>query len=133
MQPRGGRKRIIDSLEAANALFAPAFVGARDERLYIAHLDAERRLIGVRIRFAPEGRPVDFPLRAIIGDAVALGSTDLILAHNHPSGDPVPSATDIEVTRSLVQIARPIGLNVRDDLVFGGGGRFVSFRQRGLL
>jgi DNA repair protein RadC len=129
---RRRRLRIIDRLEAARALFAPALARARDERLYVAHLDAGRRLIGIRIRFAPEARPVQFPVRGIIADAIALGSSEIILAHNHPSGDPEPSATDIESTRTLLQIARPMGLTVRDHLIFGAGG-VVSFREQGLL
>lgn len=129
---QGRRVRIIDSLEAARALFAPALAHARDERLYVAHLDELQQLIGIRIRFAADHGAVEFPVRSIIADAIALGSTGIIVAHNHPSGDPTPSATDIDSTRSLVQVARPIGLTVRDHLVFGGG-RMVSFRERGLL
>jgi DNA repair protein RadC len=126
------RVRIIDSLEAAHALFAPALARARDERLYVAHLDEARQLIGLRVRFSADATNVELPVRGIIADAVALGSTGVVLAHNHPSGDPTPSATDIDSTRSLVRVARPIGLIVRDHLVFGGDG-FVSFRERGLL
>lgn len=131
-QGHGRRVRIIDSLDAAHALFSPAFAQARDERLYVAHLDPDRQLIGVRIRYAPEGEPVGFSVRGIIADAVALNSAALVLAHNHPSGDPEPSATDIETTRALIQVARPIGVAVRDHLIFAGCS-FVSFRQRGLL
>ena len=129
---RGRRIRIIDSLEAARALFAPALARARDERLYVAHLDEARCLIGLRIRFAPDAGAVEFPLRGIIADAIALGSVEIVVAHNHPSGDPAPSRTDIESTRSLVQVARPMGLTVRDHLIFGGGN-MVSFRAQGLL
>jgi DNA repair protein RadC len=129
---QGRRVRIIDSLEAALALFAPALARARDERLYVAHLGEARDLIGIRIRFATEGSAVDFPVRGIIADAIALGSAEIVLAHNHPSGDPTPSVTDIESTRSLIRVARPIGLIVRDHLIFGGG-TCVSFREQGLL
>jgi len=55
-----------------------------------------------------------------------------LLIHNHPSGDPTPSAADIEGTRSLVQVAKPIGVSVRDHLVFGRDS-VASFRARGLL
>jgi DNA repair protein RadC len=133
MQPEGHRRPLIDSLSAAEAFFAPTFDRARDERLHVGHLDAGMRLIGVRIRYAAAGMPVEFAIRGIIADAIQLGSAALILAHNHPSGDPTPSATDIETMRSLVQVARPLGLVVRDHLVFGSEGRFVSFRQSGLL
>lgn len=129
---RGRRVRIIDSQHAAVALFEPLFAGARDERLCVAHLDSSSTLLGMRVRYAARGEPVEFPVRTIIADAVALDSAALILAHNHPSGDPAPSATDIEATRSLVLAARPLGLAVREHLVFGGGG-VASFREKGLL
>jgi DNA repair protein RadC len=133
MQEAGGRgARIIDSLEAASDMLAPLFAGARAERLVVAHLDLNSRVTGVRISYAPMDEPIGVPVRAIIADALGLGSASLILAHNHPSGDATPSSADIEATRSLVQAARPLGLVVRDHLVFGGGS-FVSFRQRGLL
>lgn len=132
MEPAERHGCVINSLEAAAALFAPRFERAREERLYIAHLDQEQRLLGLQIRYADGGRPVPLSVRAIIADAMALRSEALILAHNHPSGDPTPSPTDIEATRRLVQAARPIGLAVRDHLVFGGGA-YASFRARGLL
>ena len=133
MQDAGGRRaRIVDSLEAATDMLAPLFARARAERLVVAHLDAESRLIGLRISYAAMDEPIDVPVRAIIADCLGLGSATLILAHNHPSGDATPSSADLDATRSLVQAARPLGLTVRDHLVFGGG-IFVSFRQRGLL
>jgi DNA repair protein RadC len=131
MQEAGGA-RIIDSLKAAHDLLAPLFMRARAERLVVAHLDETSRLIGVRIRYAPMDEPIDVPVRAVIADALGLGSTALILAHNHPSGDATPSSADLDATRSLVHAARPLSLTIRDHLVFGGSS-FVSFRQRGLL
>lgn len=128
----GSRQRIIDSVEAARDLFAPVFDQAPDERLYIAYLGAARKLLGLRIRYAACDGQVEFPMRNIIADAMALNATDLILAHNHPSGDPTPSTTDIATTRRLAQVARPIGVTLKDHLVFGGG-QFISFRQNGLL
>jgi len=132
MDADGRRARIIDSLEAAHRLFAPVFTRARDERLCVVHLDADQRVIGIRFRYSEPGEPVDFPVRKIIADALTLGTHSLILAHNHPSGDPQPSATDVEMTRSLVQVARPLGLAVRDHLIYAAS-RFTSFRRQGLL
>lgn len=126
------RTRVIDSLAAADALFAPALARARDERLYVAHLDGQARLIGVRLRYALDQQTVDLSVRGIVGDAIALGSAAVVLAHNHPSGNPQPSATDIEATRELAHIAKSIGLSVRDHLIYGGG-TVVSFRSLGLL
>lgn len=133
MQGAGGRlERIIDSLTAATALLAPLFAQARAERLVVAHLDRNSGLLGLRIRYAPLSQAIDVPLREIVGDALDLGSAALIVAHNHPSGDANPSGADIEATRRLLQATRPLGVTLRDHLIFGGSN-VVSFRQRGLL
>lgn len=126
------RRRVIDSADRARALFLPALRHARDERLYVAHLDAGRALIGIRVRFGASRASVELPMREIIADAVSLGTAGLVIAHNHPSGDPWPSMTDIRMTRSLIEIARRIGVGVHDHLVFSGE-LMVSFSEAGLL
>lgn len=98
----------------------------------MAHLDTDTHLIGLRIAYGSGAGAVVIPFRGIISDALALRTVSLLIAHNHPSGDPTPSETDIRETRKLVQVAGPIGLRVHDHLVFGGGG-CVSFRAAGLL
>ena len=64
--------------------------------------------------------------------ALELGATALILAHNHPSGDPDPSGDDIAATRRIVAAAEPLGISVHDHVIVAGGG-WTSFRARGLL
>jgi hypothetical protein len=54
----------------------------------------------------------------------------LILAHNHPSGDPEPSADDFALTRRLASAGRLFGIQVLDHLVIGEAGRFVSLKER---
>ncbi|NNM76940.1 DNA repair protein [Sphingomonas sp. ID1715] len=132
MQDVGCPDTTIDSLDAARALLGRLLARAEAERLYVAHLRRDGRLIRLRVRNAAMGRQIDFPLRTIVTDALNLGSAALILAHNHPSGDPTPSSADIDATRSLIRAARPLGIAVSDHLVFAGES-FVSFRQRGLL
>ncbi|WP_416146024.1 JAB domain-containing protein [Parvibaculum sp.] len=56
----------------------------------------------------------------------------LILVHNHPSGDPTPSNADVQMTRQIVDTAKPLGIEVHDHLVVGKG-RHASFRSMGLL
>ena len=61
------------------------------------------------------------------------GAAKVALAHNHPSGDPSPSAADIEFTRQLVQAGRLMDVEVIDHVVIGHGpGRWVSLKGRGL-
>ncbi|HEY7862117.1 MAG TPA: JAB domain-containing protein, partial [Thermoanaerobaculia bacterium] len=61
------------------------------------------------------------------------GSAAIIAAHNHPSGDPEPSAEDPALTRRLVSAGTILGIELLDHLILGEAGRFVSLRERGVL
>ena len=116
----------------AMAFFAPGFARLARESLRVAHLDRERRLIGVRLCYSELCDAVEFPFRTIIADALALGGEGIVLAHNHPSGDPSPSAADLDVTRILADLARPLGIRLHDHLIFANG-KWRSLRALGLM
>ncbi len=133
MAPAIGRtKTRIDSAAAAISFFAPGFRNMVRESLRVAHLDAERNLIGLRLHYSNMCDEVRFPLRTVIHDALGLQTAGLILAHNHPSGNPSPSRTDLAATRSLVALARPLGIRVLDHLIFAGA-ETCSLAAMGLL
>lgn len=69
--------------------------------------------------------------REIFKRAIKRSAAAIILAHNHPSGDPTPSREDIEVTRRLKDAGTLLGIEVLDHIVIGDN-RYVSFRERGL-
>ena len=85
----------------AAALFAPGFSRLTHEELRVAHLDEEGRILGVLASADGDAASIDLPLREIVGDAILLGARALILAHNHPSGDPTPSQAHARKTLSL--------------------------------
>ena len=60
--------------------------------------------------------------REVVKRALELSATAVILVHNHPSGDPSPSRADIEMTRAIVEVARPLGIAVHDHLIVGKDG-----------
>jgi DNA repair protein RadC len=70
--------------------------------------------------------------REVIKRALDLGASALILVHNHPSGDPTPSAADIAVTNDIIKTAAALGIAVHDHLFIGRGGH-TSFRDLGLI
>jgi DNA repair protein RadC len=70
--------------------------------------------------------------REIIRRALELGASALILAHNHPSGDPTPSPADIRMTKDIVAIAEPFGIVIHDHLIVGKHGQ-TSFRGQKLI
>ena len=123
---------IIRTARDASDLLVPHFSFCEGEKLVAAHLDAGGRLIRA-VAQAGMADEVELPIRAIIADALALEASGLIVAHNHPSGDPMPSAADLAATRMLAATADSVGIRFHDHLVFGSGGDCRSFRALGLL
>lgn len=70
--------------------------------------------------------------REVFGPALTMGAAAVILAHNHPSGDPTPSPEDLTVTRHLLEAGRLLGVEVLDHLVVCAE-RFRSLRESGAL
>lgn len=129
--PNSEPLRVRTARDAAD-LLAPTFAGATRERLAILYLSADRVVLGVSETRLGEKLSIELPLRAIIADALRLGAVGLIIAHNHPSGDPMPSAADQAATRKLIRVACDLGIQVHDHLVFAGM-ECRSFRALDLL
>jgi DNA repair protein RadC len=70
--------------------------------------------------------------REVLKRALELGASSLILAHNHPSGDPTPSAADIDITKQIVSAGAALGISIHDHLIIGKFGHY-SFKSHGLL
>ena len=95
-------------------------------------LDARHQVIRMRtISIGTVTESLVHP-REVFREAIQHGSTALIVCHNHPSGDPSPSAEDIAVTKRLVEAGKIIGIDLLDHVVIGDG-RFVSLKERGLM
>lgn len=71
--------------------------------------------------------------REVFHRAVKLMAASVILVHNHPSGDPTPSAEDIEVTRKLVEAGKVMDIAILDHVIIGQGGRYISLKEKGVL
>ncbi len=70
--------------------------------------------------------------RELFRTAISCNCYEMIVAHNHPSGDPSPSKVDIDVTKRLVQSGQMLGMEVLDHIIVGDG-RWVSMKDRGLM
>lgn len=123
----------LDGLAAAREFFAGCIADSNplQENLWVAHVDNEARCLHVS-RHEGDESSANFPLRAIIIDAAMHGSAGIVLAHNHPSGDPRPSESDFRATRRLATAAEALDCTVLDHLVFAGT-ECTSFRRLGYL
>ncbi len=92
------------------------------EQFRILFLDKRNALIADEIqgRGTVDHTPV-YP-REVVKRALELSATALILVHNHPSGDPTPSRADIDMTKMIIDTAKPLGITVHDHIIIGKDG-----------
>lgn len=121
---------ILTARDAAD-LFEPQFADASGERLVAAFLAADGRLLAIESMDEDEAA-VTLPMRALVARALGLDAAALVIAHNHPSGDPNPSSEDVRLTRRFAMVCDALGLILHDHLIFAAG-RCESFRRLGLL
>jgi len=125
-------KPILSSSAALLAYCTAHMARATKEEFRVLFLDTKNRLIqDVEMgRGTIDHAPVY--VREVMQKALRLGAKSMILVHNHPSGDPTPSAADISMTKEIVSAARPLGIAVHDHLVIGRHGH-RSLRADGLM
>jgi DNA repair protein RadC len=92
------------------------------EQFRILFLDKKNRLIADEVQQTGTVDHTPVYPREVIKRTLELSATALILVHNHPSGDPAPSAADVQMTRQINDIARPLGITVHDHLIIGRSG-----------
>jgi len=122
--------RVATARHAAD-LLAPLFAGARDEGVAAMHADDAGRLLAID-EFGGGADQIALPIRFILRRALNLGAQGLVIAHNHPSGEPAPSPADIAATRQLAAACEMLGVTLHDHLIFARSG-CESFRRLGLL
>jgi DNA repair protein RadC len=123
----------LNGLAAARAFFAGCLAegDTRREQLWVAHVDDDANCLHVS-RHEGDETGGTFPIREIVADAVSHGSAGIVLAHNHPSGDPRPSDSDCRATRRLATAAEALDCTILDHLIFGGS-ECTSLRKLGYL
>lgn len=100
------------------------------ERFHVLYLDRKNRLISdERLGTGTVDHVPVYP-REVVRRALDLNASALILVHNHPSGDPEPSDTDIAMTKEVQKACQALGLVLHDHIIVGAG-REVSLRGRG--
>ena len=109
------------------------------EKFWVLLLDVKNRLMKRPVEvFTGSLDTCPVHPREIFKEAVAVGCASVILAHNHPSGDPTPSSEDIRLTRQMVEAGRVLGIPVLDHVVIGcrsqnGASDFRSIRESRLI
>ncbi len=129
---RGEFEGLITSPEAAGAYLLPYFYAQRDEVVYIACLDAQRKVLACRLLFNGSVNSANISVRKIVETALLYNSTSVILAHNHPSGIAVPSAEDKETTARIAAALEAVDVELADHIIVADDD-FVSMAESGLI
>ena len=132
------RNNKIAKPEDAYRIFREAILmGEEQEGFYVLPLDTKNRPLcnaPLRVTYGLVDQTPAHP-REVFKAAIRWGATAVIVAHNHPSGDPTPGKDDIRLTERLVEAGRIVGISVIDHLVLGspdsaGGRGFVSLKRQ---
>ncbi len=101
------------------------------EHLRVILLDRRNRVLEIEDVYRGSVSSSQVRVGEVFKAAIRKNASALVVAHNHPSGDPTPSPDDVAVTRAIVQAGKLLDVDVLDHLVIGQG-RWVSLKERGL-
>ncbi|HZU87471.1 MAG TPA: DNA repair protein RadC [Anaerolineaceae bacterium] len=121
---------VIHSPADAAELVLYDMGGLPQENLWVLLLDTRNRVLSVEKLYVGSLNASTVLVAEVFRPAIQKNAASIIVAHNHPSGDPTPSPEDLNLTRSLVQAGKLMDIEVLDHLVIGQG-KFISLKQQG--
>lgn len=124
-------RETVRSPQDAGILLMDSMRYLEQEQFRVVLLNTKNHVIGIEVvSVGGQNASVVHP-REVFKEAVRRGASSIILAHNHPSGDPSPSPEDLRVTERLKEAGQLLGIEVLDHLIVGYD-RYVSFRAEGI-
>lgn len=139
MNPWRGGSPLLNRAELVAEYFKPITTGLEIEKFWVLCLNRKNRLLKmVEVTSGTATAALAHP-REVFRAAIRESASAVVCVHNHPSGDPAPSAPDLQVTRQLREAARTVDIDLVDHVIVGraendplGRGSF-SFREAGML
>ena len=131
---RGGPNgRQVRCPEDIADLLAPEMEALPQEQLRVVLLDTRNRVLDeVMIYQGSVHTAAVARMAELFRDAVIANAPNIVLVHNHPSGDPSPSPEDVKLTKDAAQAAQLLSIDILDHVIIGDG-RFVSLKEQGVL
>ena len=121
----------IHSPQDANDILGAYLGGLDREHLVVLMLDTKNGIIGINTVAIGSGNAAHVDVKDIFKPAIIVNALSIIVAHNHPSGDPTPSPEDVKLTEMIVKAGQLLGITVLDHIVVGHK-RYVSLKERGV-
>jgi DNA repair protein RadC len=123
------RPQILSPADAANLVMVE-MQSLEQEHLKVILLDTKHRVVETPTIYKGSLNASIVRVGELFREAIRANAAAVIVAHNHPSGDPTPSREDLAITRQMVEAGQLLDINVLDHIVIGQG-RFVSLLERG--
>ena len=127
-----GALPVVSSPEDVRLLLQPEMSGLAQEQMRVLLLDTKNRVLGQRVIYQGNISSLTIRTAEVFRPAVVEAVPSIIVAHNHPSGDPEPSPEDAAVTRELAAAGRLLDIALLDHVVIGRQG-VVSLKERGII
>lgn len=125
-------KQVLGSWSSVIAYCHAAMAHETREQFRLLFLDKRNALIADEVQgYGTVDHTPVYP-REVVRRALELSATAIILVHNHPSGDPTPSRADIEMTKTIIDTAKPLGITIHDHVIIGKDGH-VSLKGLRLI
>ncbi len=126
------QRKVLSSWSSVLDYCRTTMAFADKEQLRVLFLDKRNQLIADEVQQVGTVDHTPVYPREVVKRALELSATAIIIAHNHPSGDPTPSRADIQMTQAIVEIAKPLGISVHDHIIVGKEG-YASFKGLKLI
>lgn len=124
------KKRIGSPVDVVD-MFKTYLDGADREYFCIAMLDRKNNILGINtVSIGSVSSSIVHP-REVFKPAIIIGASSIILCHNHPSGDTMPSNEDITVTRKLIEGGKILNIEILDHVIIGDN--YYSMKEKGII
>lgn len=121
-------KQKLDNPKTIYSLMRFDLEGKMHEEFFVLFLDNRLKLIKKKMIAKGNENILGFDVKNILKDALKIGSSNLVLIHNHPSGNPYPSTADIESTKAIIKACEAVDISVVDHLIIGTNN-YYSFLE----
>jgi DNA repair protein RadC len=122
----------ISSPQDVSNLLAGEMAALDQEHLKVLLLNTKNEVLNIQEIYVGNVNSSVVRPAEVIQPAVRDNAPSIIVVHNHPSGDPTPSAEDVAITRELVSAGKLMGVELLDHVVIGNGNRYVSLNEKRL-
>ena len=130
--PRPESPSVLSTSDDVPRLLGREMAALAQEQLRVLLLDSANHLVAQRVVYQGNISQVMVRIAEVLRPAIVEAVPHFIMVHNHPSGDPNPSAADVALTKEVYRGARLLGLDLLDHVVISRQG-FVSFKDRGII